>query len=289
MPRVLHFSDLHLGVENYGRLDVNTGLSTRLMDFLRALDTVVEYALAEQVDLVLFTGDAFKNRDPTPTHQREFARRLRRLREADIPVFLLVGNHDMPNAANRAHSMEIYATLGLNGLYVAHKPAAVNVPTRSGPLSIFAVPWVTRSRLLAREEARGRSNQELVQELQEAVVRVIQEFAHRARQSQAPTVLAAHLTVEGAAPGAERHVLLGHDIVVPKEVVADPAFDYVALGHIHRHQCLHEQPPVVYAGSVERIDFGEAQEPKGFVVADVRRGGHYVDVCGSQDAPPGGR
>ncbi len=272
MPRVVHFSDLHLGVENYGRLDVETGLSTRLMDFLKALDFVVEYAIGEQVDLVLFTGDAFKNRDPSPTYQREFARRLRRLRDAGLPVFLLVGNHDMPNAANRAHSMEVYDTLGLDGLYVAPRPTCVEVPTRSGRLAIFAVPWVTRSRLLAREEARGRSNQELVRELQEAVVRVIEEFARRAEQSEVPTILAAHLTVAGAAPGAERNVLLGHDIVVPKAVVAHPAFDYVALGHIHKHQALHDTPPVVYAGSVERIDFGEAQEPKGFVVADVRRG-----------------
>ena len=43
--RVLHFSDLHIGVENYGRIDPETGLSTRLGDFLDSLDEVVEFAL----------------------------------------------------------------------------------------------------------------------------------------------------------------------------------------------------------------------------------------------------
>ncbi|WP_200907442.1 metallophosphoesterase family protein, partial [Ardenticatena maritima] len=71
MPRILHFSDLHIGTENYGRINPETGLSTRLEDFLRAFDFVVDYALENDVDLVLFTGDAFKNRDPSPTHQRE--------------------------------------------------------------------------------------------------------------------------------------------------------------------------------------------------------------------------
>ena len=40
--RILHFSDLHIGVENYGRIDPQTGLSTRLIDFLASLDQVVE-------------------------------------------------------------------------------------------------------------------------------------------------------------------------------------------------------------------------------------------------------
>ena len=80
--RILHFSDLHIGVENYGRTDPETGLSTRLADFLSSLDEVVEYALTEDVDLVLLAGDAYKGRDPSQTHQREFARRLARLSEA---------------------------------------------------------------------------------------------------------------------------------------------------------------------------------------------------------------
>ena len=109
--RILHFSDLHIGVENYGRIDPETGLSTRLGDFLAALDQVVDFALTQQVDLVLLAGDAYKGRDPSQTHQREFARRLSRLSGAGIPTFLLVGNHDLPNATSRANAVEIFPTL----------------------------------------------------------------------------------------------------------------------------------------------------------------------------------
>ena len=63
--RILHFADLHIGVENYGRTDPQTGLSTRLLDFLSALDEVVEYALSRDVDLVLLAGDAY-TRAATP-------------------------------------------------------------------------------------------------------------------------------------------------------------------------------------------------------------------------------
>jgi len=76
--RLIHTADLHLGTELYGHTDSTTGLSTRMTDFTRALDRVVDYAIAEDVDLFLFAGDAYKTRDPNSTYRREFDRRARR-------------------------------------------------------------------------------------------------------------------------------------------------------------------------------------------------------------------
>ena len=84
-----------------------------------------------------------------------------------------------------------------------------------------------------------------------------------------PAVLCAHATIAGATYGSERSVMLGQDIPFPKSIVNNPAFCYVALGHIHKHQVINEDPPAVYAGSLERIDFGEEHDPKGFVVVDI--------------------
>ena len=118
--RIVHFSDLHIGVETYGRPLVEAdlpglpewfapgearerylGQSTRLVDFLAAFDELIDYAIGHAVDLVLFTGDAYKNRDPSQTHQREFAKRVRRLAEAGVPGFSAGGQprpapHDAP-------------------------------------------------------------------------------------------------------------------------------------------------------------------------------------------------
>jgi exonuclease SbcD len=94
-------------MENYGRVDPGTGLSSRLGDFLKTLNFALDWALENDVHLVVIAGDIFKNRDPTPTVQREFARAIRKLSEAGMPTFIVVGNHDVPNALQRANTVEI--------------------------------------------------------------------------------------------------------------------------------------------------------------------------------------
>src|SRR5574341_929045 len=114
---MLHFADVHMGMENYGKTHPGTGLSSRVMDFLRRMDEMVDYARRNDVDLTVFAGDAFKTRNPNPTFQREFAHRILDLSELG-PVVLLVGNHDLPTNAKRATSIEIYETLRVPNVYV---------------------------------------------------------------------------------------------------------------------------------------------------------------------------
>ena len=267
--RILHFSDLHIGVENYGRTDPVTGLSTRLNDFLESLDQVVEFALTQNVDLVLLAGDAYKGRDPSQTHQREFARRLARLSSADVPTFLVVGNHDLPNAVSRATAVEIFPTLGVPNIYVGSSLDTYTVPTKSGPLQLLAVPWPRRSGILSREETRGLSVDEVREEMQRRMTDFILDRCRRL-DPDIPAVLSGHVTVNGATVGTERSMMLGNDHVLMAGNLARPELDYVALGHIHKHQVLRwDQPMMAYSGSLQRVDFSEEADDKGFCVVDL--------------------
>ena len=270
--RILHFSDLHIGVENYGRTDPDTGLSTRLGDFLGAFDELVEFALSNGVDLVLLAGDAYKGRDPSQTHQRELARRLLRLSNAGIPTFLLPGNHDLPAAASRAHAVEIFSTLAVPNVHVGARPNCYLVPTPAGPLQVLAVPWPSRGAMLARDESRGLTIEEIRQELERRMTAVIAQQA-RTVDPDVPAILAGHVTVNGATTGTERSMMLGNDHVLNVSAVQQPQLEYVALGHIHKHQVLRQPgengPAVAYSGSLQRVDFSEEDDDKGFCVVDI--------------------
>jgi len=268
MIKVLHFSDLHLGVESYGRFDPTTGLSSRLADFLAAFDQVVDYALDNTVDLVLFCGDAYKSRNPSQTQQREFARRIARLSSAGIPVFLVVGNHDLPNAVGRATAVEIFDTLAVQHITVASRPGKYHIQTKNGPIQIVALPWLRRSALLAREEDKNLSLDQLSQRLQQTLMGVLDEQV-KGLEPTLPSVLAAHVYVFGARVGSEKTMTLGWEHFLLPGNLVNLGFDYIALGHIHRHQALHHDPPLVYSGSLERLDFSEESEDKGFCVVQL--------------------
>ena len=105
---VLHIGDLHLGIENYSRIIPGCGYGTRVEDYLLCLDTALERA--PEVDLILFAGDVYKNPVPNPTVQREFAARVRRAAR-HAPVVIIPGNHDVPNSAGRANSVDIFQAL----------------------------------------------------------------------------------------------------------------------------------------------------------------------------------
>jgi len=272
---LLHFADLHIGMENYGRLDPKTGVSGRVLDFMQRFDELIDYGLSRDVDLVIFAGDAFKHRDPNPTYQRAFARRVKRLADAGVPVVLLVGNHDIPAMAQKASSIDIFHTLQVPNVIVGRVEEVHRVETKRGPVQVITVPYPVRSRLLSHAEYRGLNMTELDKALQKVVTENIKALKAEF-DPDIPTVLSGHFSVSGAVWGSERGVMLGRDVVVPKSALADPALDYVALGHIHKHQNLTEGepdvPPVVYAGSLERIDFGEEGQPKGFCWVELARG-----------------
>ncbi len=281
MIKILHLSDIHLGSGfSHGRINPATGLNTRLEDFVNTLAKCIDRAIAEPVDLVLFGGDAFPDATPPPYVQEAFASQFRRLVDADIPTVLLVGNHDQHSQGQGGASLCIYRTLGVPGFMVGDAIKTHHIQTRNGLVQVISLPWLTRSTLLTRPETEGLAIAEVNDLLTQRLDPVL-EAEIRRLDPEVPTVLLAHLMADQANLGAERFLAVGKGFTIPLSMLTRPCFDYVALGHVHRHQNLNpsNNPPVIYPGSIERVDFSEEKEDKGYVLIELERGHVQWEFC----------
>ncbi|HYO87489.1 MAG TPA: hypothetical protein VER79_02515, partial [Candidatus Limnocylindrales bacterium] len=223
-------------------------------------------------------GDAFKNRPPTPTFLREFAARARDL-SALAPTVLLVGNHDLPQTVRKASSIEVFDTLKVPNVWVADQFEGRVIDTKRGPVYVAAAPFPMRSHVLTEEDGAGKSIADVNLALEIRVSEYLAWLAGEAAAHNMPRLLAGHFTISGATVqrSSERMIMMGHDVeIMLSNVAPENVWDYVAMGHVHKHQNVtHERPgmpPVVYSGSLERIDFGEENDPKGFVWLELERG-----------------
>ncbi|MEL7069060.1 MAG: exonuclease subunit SbcD [Cyanobacteria bacterium J06581_3] len=279
MVKILHLSDIHLGSGfSHGRINPETGLNTRLEDFTRSLERCVDSAIVQQVDLVLFGGDAFPTATPPPYIQQAFASQFCRLVAANIPTVLLVGNHDQHSQGAGGASLCIYRTLGVPGFIVGDTLTTHRIDTKGGPIQVVTLPWLTRSTLLTRPETQGLSMAEVSKVLLQKL-RVALEGEIRRLDKTVPTVLLAHLMTDTARYGAERFLAVGKGFTVPMAILARDCFDYIALGHVHRYQEVCQSPLAIYPGSIERVDFSEEKEDKGYVLLEVEKGKAVAEFC----------
>ena len=271
MIRILHFSDYHLGSDSYGKPDPATGINQRTLDFATRLDELIEFAFSNGVDVVLFAGDAFKNAHPSPTVQKLLAERIWRLAKGGVRVFLLAGNHDLPRMVANVTAFSVYPALEVENVTVAERAGIYVVETATGErLQIAAMPHFWRSALLA-EIDRPLAPEEVDRAIDRMVAEKVAYLAERLNPNL-PAVLTAHCHVNQAAISDAQDMYGISDFQVLLSSVAHRSFPYVALGHIHKKQVLADDRPggcfVAYSGSLDRVDFSEEKEDKGFYVVD---------------------
>jgi exonuclease SbcD len=275
MIKFIHTADVHFGMENYGKIDQKTGIHSRLLDFNKALNFCIDRGIDEKIDFFLFAGDAYKTANPSPTQQRLLMRSLLRLHEKNIPVIIIVGNHDNPLSFGKANALDIFGDIPLEGFHVIAKPMILKLATKTGPVQIVGIPWPTRNTIAMNQQHLHKSAHEITEYISKAVTTIITDFA-RQLDPNIPSVLSSHLTVSsGIFSGSEKRAVYGNDPLFLPSQLAIPPFDYVGLGHLHRHQNLNPNgyPAVVYSGSIERVDFGERKEDKGFCLVQIEEKG----------------
>lgn len=271
--RLAHTADWHIGSSYHLGDESKDGLNSRLRDYEDAILRSCRQMVEEHADVVLFAGDGFRNSTPTPTEQAVFRRAMDVLCNANIPVLCIVGNHCLPRAPGRTHALAIFNGYR-GGVTVIDRPEVVTIKG----LAIACLPWFSRGHLAAADPDFERltldeQNARIV-ELSLAVLRKLGAEAE-AQAMPLGSMLLAHGSIGGSVVGAEGSTAFFREPVLPLSELRGLPFRYQAWGHLHRAQTLDAagvDGRVRYSGSIERIDFNEALEDKGWWLIELGAG-----------------
>ena len=266
MTRIAFTADLH--VDSYGqRVDPATGLNARLVDYLTTLRFVAREAEESGCAALVIAGDFTERRHPAPWL-------VNKIDEALDPVGRLIclrGNHDGEIAGG---SIVNVLTNGRRFRTAVSRPL-VDFVGHPHDVAICAIPYLDRHWIRAQPGCEDVPDSQIFRALAEqfvAIARGLYAEAEAARPGCAK-VLVCHQTLAGGQLSETQQAFLGDlQVVVDARELAAIGFEAVVAGHLHRHQVLEARIPVLYTGSIERVDFGEEHEAKGFVVADVAPG-----------------
>ncbi|MBS2963569.1 DNA repair exonuclease [Actinocrinis puniceicyclus] len=233
--KLLHAADLHIdsplrGLERYPDAPVAAiRTATR-----RAMENLVQLALAEAVDAVLLAGDIYDGDWRGYDTGLFFQRQLGLLAEAQIPVYLVSGNHDAESQISRN------LTLPRNVHQFTTHQAEYAVDEKAG-IAVHGQGYASRAVTdnLAAQYPRalpGLFNIGLL---------------HTALDGRR----------EGHAPYAPCSV----------EQLAALGYGYWALGHIHKREVVSDQPHIVFSGNIQGRHAREAG-PKGCTLVTVESG-----------------
>lgn len=276
--RIAHCADLHIGSGGHLGDEDRGGVNSRLRDFRDAWVRSCEQMVAEDVDLVLFAGDAFRDSKPTPTEQQAFRDGLDVLCTSGISVIGVTGNHDVPRQPGRIHALEIFHGYSGGMVQLPATPTVIPLTVRNEIVPVACFPWPSRAHLAAADPGFehltiDEQNARIV-DLSLAVLRKLGAEAD-AQAGPLGSLLVAHGSIAGSVVGAEGSTAFFREPVLPLSELRGLPFRYQAWGHLHRAQTLDAvgiDGRIRYSGSIERTDFNEALEDKGWWLIELGAG-----------------
>lgn len=256
--------DTHLGYMA-GRKLTSEGVNIREQDGYDALEEIVDEFLVRKaagtLHIVIHSGDLFHTSHPSIRAITWTQYQLRRLAKAEIPVYILAGNHDASDErANIAAVAPINDTS--RDIYALYKPAAkykINHPAAEGDIYLHAIAH------------------------------------HGLSASEAPEIEPVHgainiMTTHGAAVHPKNQVLLHcmdspREQIISPEIILNEDLNVRLLGHYHTRGVV--VPGTHYAGSTLRRGWSDEPGSRGATIMGVEPDGktHVVEYIDIQQRP----
>jgi len=241
--RIVHSADWHLGVMSGPR--VANELPLMFKSVLDAANELANFVEENNVDLVILSGDILNRGNPAPLVLNSLSKILKKIVDTGAKVVFLIGNHEVPGWGE--HPLKIYEILGIEDIIVADDATVYNLELKNTEMQIATIPYNT---------LHNKQFEDIVSELSKEI------------NPLNPSILVTHIFVRNARLSGSDLNLLPDEPHTYSDIFLKLPFDYVALGHIHKFQKILARPIVIYPGSIQRMNFSEAMDEKGFIYAE---------------------
>jgi len=247
--KIAHVGDLHV--------DSRSGEHGHSLDSQEEiLKWIGNDAESHGARLMLVAGDVFDRK--TEACERNLISRIMFKWSTCFPVVIVRGNHDGEGELEYIQQMRSISNIfAVSAVETVHFQGGV----------IACLPWPSKAAVVA--DAGSESCIETRAQAQAALRTIFDGWRSDRENSQLPLIVLGHVDVGGAAMDSGQPVSAASELSVSAHDLLDIGADYYALGHIHKHQILHER--ICYAGSIRQTDFGE-DTVKGYCLVDVERG-----------------
>jgi exonuclease SbcD len=235
------------------------GINGRLIDFIKTYNEAVDYTLAKGVDLCLIPGDIFRTKTPQPYEIDAFTAGIKKMIDNGTQVVVVVGNHDTFDSHILKSSISFLSTAGMEKFTISEKPEIITLQLANGPIQIQTMPYQRMSLL------KMKSHEEVATYMVKTI-----DSMYESRNKKIPILFAGHFTIRDSKSGSEeKTVNKFNEPLIPKYAFEKKDYAYVAMGHLHKFQKVMDTPPTFYTGSINRTDFNEDEDDKGFMHVEV--------------------
>lgn len=276
--KILHTSDWHLGQLLYGY--------DRSEEHLHFINQLLKAVADERPDALVVSGDIFDVSTPSNSTSRLFTDSVLKLHDVlpAMTIAIISGNHDSASRIDINRNLWKKAGIHVIGSVARDKEGGYdfseNIIEVSEKGYIVAVPYVNRAYLSKCDSNTGDNTGEDNGNQEKHFFKLAADYLRKRNSGNLPSVLMAHLTVEGCDMKGHRISQIGNVNAVPENIFPDD-FDYVALGHIHRPQNMNDNGKIRYSGSPVAVSFDE-NYPHTITVADIGAGGlinrHEIEI-----------
>lgn len=247
--------DVHIGAAyNLGKLDPNTQLNSRLLDFSNTFDSIVDEFVKRKVKIIVLTGDIFETRHPTSAQLNIFSKCVQRAINNNLEIVVVVGNHDQQRTIATT-TVDIFNSLETPGISIYPNFGVHEVKDEFGnSVNFILMPYRDR------RMTRAKTNADAINKIQE-------ELNELCSNLDSPKIIVGHFMMDKSITGENPDSFSINELILPLSMFDNS--DVTIMGHVHKHAILSKKPLIMYSGSMEKVSFGEKHHTKIAIVLDT--------------------